>query len=72
MRKLLDTYRRRLTNYESVLAYSLLGVLGGLASGIVVLGFEWAIVEFALLFGVGGGGEDFESLPRWLCCRLRH
>jgi H+/Cl- antiporter ClcA len=70
LRKLLDTYRRRLTNYESVLAYSLLGILGGLASGIVVLGFEWAIVEFALLFGVGGGGEDFESLPRWLCFAL--
>ncbi len=70
MRKLLDTYRRRLTNYESVLAYSMLGILGGLASGIVVLAFEWAIVELALLVGVGGGGEDFESLPRWLCFAL--
>ncbi len=65
LRKLLETYRRQLTNYESVLAYSLLGVLGGLASGLVVLGFELGIAQCALVFGVGGGGDDFESLPRW-------
>jgi CIC family chloride channel protein len=65
LRKLLDNYRRRLTNYESVLAYSILGVVGGIASGLVVLAFEVAIGELALLWGVGDGGEDFEALPRW-------
>jgi H+/Cl- antiporter ClcA len=62
---LLSQYRRYLTNYESLLAYSLLGLAGGLASGLVVLAFELAIAEMASLWGVGDGGEDFESLPQW-------
>lgn len=65
MSNLLHKYRRYLTNYESLLAYSLLGLVGGVASGLVVLGFELSIVELARLWGVGNGGEDFESLPRW-------
>ena len=65
MRNLLSSYRRYLTNYESLLAYSLLGLVGGIASGLVVLGFELAIAELAGLWGVGKGGEDFESLPVW-------
>ncbi|MEH6587231.1 MAG: chloride channel protein [Halioglobus sp.] len=63
MQKLIDHYRRLLTNYDSVLAYSLLGVIGGVASGLVILGFEQTIVYMAALWGVGNGGEDFESLP---------
>lgn len=70
MRKLLDNYRRRLNNYESVLSYSLLGVLGGIASGLVVLGFELAIIELSRLWGVGNGGEGFEALPRWMLFAL--
>ena len=65
MRKLLDNYKRHLTNYESVLAYSLLGVIGGMASGLIVLGFELAIVELAGLWDVSDGGENFEALPQW-------
>ena len=65
MPNLLHKYRRYLTNYESLLAYSLLGLVGGVASGLVVLGFELSIVELARLWGVGNGGEDFEALPRW-------
>ena len=65
MRNLLNNYRRRLTNYESVLAYSLLGVVGGIASGLVVIIFELAIGELSLVWGVGNAGEDFEALPRW-------
>ena len=65
VRALLKKYRRYLTNYESLLAYSLLGLAGGIASGLVVLGFELAIGSVASLWGVGNGGEDFESLPMW-------
>jgi CIC family chloride channel protein len=65
VRRILANYRRKLTNYESVVAYSLLGVIGGLASGAVVLAFELAIVAVAGLWGVGDGGEAFEALPRW-------
>ena len=33
LNRLLGQYRRYLTNYESALAYALLGVVGGVASG---------------------------------------
>ncbi len=49
MRNLLTRYRQKLTRYESVLAYSLLGVVGGLASGVVVIAFEQSIVALAEL-----------------------
>lgn len=59
MRHLLHNYRRLLINYESVLAYSMLGVAGGVASGLVVLAFELAIRKLsgarnAVLQLVGG------------------
>ncbi|MFK7976765.1 MAG: chloride channel protein [Halioglobus sp.] len=63
-RKLFTAYRRRLTSYESVLAYAVLGILGGAASGVAVLLFELAIREAGQLWGVTNGGEGFESLPR--------
>ncbi len=66
MQKLIDNYRRYLGDYESVLAYSLIGIVGGLASGLVVLAFELAIGQLAALWGVGDGGDDFESLPQYL------
>ena len=62
MRKLISNYRHLLTNYDSVLAYSLLGVIGGVASGAVILAFEQAIIHLAALWGVGNHGDDFESL----------
>ncbi len=66
MQDFLKTYRRYLASYNSALAYALLGVIGGIASGLVVLAFELAIGQVALLCGVGNGGENFEALPRWL------
>ena len=66
---LLGKYRRSLTNYESALSYALLGIVGGIVSGLVVLAFELTIRELGALWGVAGG-EDFESLPRWLAFAL--
>ena len=65
MRTLLDRYRHSLTNYDSALAYALLGIVGGVASGLLVLAFELAIGQLGGLWGIAGG-DDFESLPRWL------
>lgn len=62
MRNLLHSFRRQLTNYESILAYSLLGIAGGVASGLIVLAFDLAISELSL-WGVGNHGEGFEALP---------
>jgi H+/Cl- antiporter ClcA len=36
----------------------------------VVLAFEGSITQLASLWGVGAGGEDFESLPRWAAFAL--
>lgn len=69
MYRILDNYRRRLTNYESVLAYALLGIVGGVFSGLVVLAFELAIGQLAGVWGVPGA-ENFESLPRWMAFAL--
>lgn len=77
MRTLFNRYRRYLTSYESVLAYSVLGIVGGVASGLVVLAFEltiqalassWAWPSFGGLVQPGAmddSGEGFEGLPRW-------
>ncbi len=70
MRGLLNNYRRSLSDYQSILSYALLGVIGGLCSGLMVLAFELAINQLALLWGVGDGAEGFESLPRWAAFAL--
>lgn len=66
MQKLFGKYRRYLSNYDSVMAYSVLGIIGGLASGGVILLFENAIVQLAALWGVGQAGDGFEALPKTL------
>jgi len=70
VRKSLKNYRRYLANHDSAMAYAVLGVVGGVASGLVVLAFELAIRAVARMFGVGGDGEGFEDLPRWMAFAL--
>ncbi len=70
MRHWLTNYRRLLINYDSILAYSVLGVVGGVASGLLVLAFELGIRELSTRFGVGDSGDGFESLPRWMIFAL--
>lgn len=64
MYQLFSKYRYLLTEYESVLAYSLLGVVAGIVSGLVVLAFELTLVQISAAAGVGNFGEGFEALPR--------
>lgn len=66
MQNLIDNYRRYLTNYDSVLAYSVLGIVGGVASGAMILLFETAIIQLAAVWGVGDEGDGFEALPRFM------
>jgi len=70
LRSLLIKYRQTLGDNHAILSYSLLGVIGGLASGLMVLAFELAIYQLASLWGVGNGAESFESLPQWLTFAL--
>lgn len=66
VQNLIEKYRRYLTNYESLLAYSVLGIVGGLASGVVILLFETAIIQAAALWGVAEQADGFEALPRYM------
>ncbi|MEH6582626.1 MAG: chloride channel protein [Halioglobus sp.] len=66
MRRLFDKYRSTLGNYQSILSYALLGIIGGLASGLVVLAFELAINQLGMLWKLGENAEGFETLPHWL------
>jgi H+/Cl- antiporter ClcA len=66
----LNKYSRRLINYDSILAYAVLGVVGGVASGLIVLAFELGIRQLSSVFGAGDNGEGFESLPRWMLFAL--
>lgn len=66
MQNLIDNYRRYLTNYDSVLAYSVLGIVGGVASGAMILLFETAIIQLAAVWDVGDEGDGFEALPRFM------
>ncbi len=70
MRSLFNNYRRTLGDYQSILSYAVLGVVGGLASGLIVIAFEFAINWVAMLWSVGDGAEGFEALPRWLVFAL--
>lgn len=70
MQQWLDNYSRRLINYDSILAYAVLGVVGGVASGLVVLAFEFGIRQLSSAFGAGDNGEGFESLPHWMLFAL--
>jgi len=70
LQALLIRYRRQLTSYDAVLSYAVLGVAGGIASGLAVLLFELAIRELGQFWGVTNGGEGFESLPRWMLFAL--
>jgi len=70
VRDWLNHYRRLLTNYDSILAYSLLGVVGGVASGMVVLVFELGIRELSRAWGVDSGESGFAALPLWMIFAL--
>jgi len=62
----LGPYRRSLRRYESAFAYAVLGIVGGLASGLAVMAFEYAIHGLAGLWQVSRA-ENFETLPRlWI------
>jgi CIC family chloride channel protein len=58
----LDCYRRSLTQYESALAYALLGIVAGMLAGSAVIAFEYSVDKLAILWGVGDNGEAFETL----------
>ncbi len=57
------SFRRSLTRYDAAIAYAALGIIAGLLSGGVVIAFEHAIEQLALLLGVGARADGFETLP---------
>ena len=64
----LENIRQRLAHFDAVPLLSLLGILAGLASGLMILLFR-QFIEVPLALGFPGGSEDFESLsPEWWHC----
>ena len=55
-----------MTNCGSILAYSLLRIVEGVASGLIVLIFDLPISELSLICSVGNHGQGLEALPRWI------
>ncbi len=58
--------RLRLANNTSLLHFSLMGVMVGLSTAVVMLGFRFLIEWPPTLWMPNQNPEDFESLPRWL------
>ena len=61
----LDNIRQRLSHFDAVPLLSLLGVVAGLSSGVVILLFR-SLVEFPLSLALDGDSENFESLSNFL------
>ncbi|MCG8312087.1 MAG: chloride channel protein [Pseudomonadales bacterium] len=57
----LDNIRQRLSHFDAVPLLSLLGVLAGLTSGVVILLFR-LLIELPLTLTLDGNSENFESL----------
>jgi len=62
----LHSFRRRLANNDSLIHFSVLGVLAGLGTALVCLAFRFLIEWPAGQWLPSGDPEGFESLPRWM------
>lgn len=62
----LHSFRRRLANNDSLIHFSVLGVLAGLGTGLVCIAFRFLIEWPAGQWLPNGDPEGFESLPRWM------
>lgn len=58
----LSEFRSRISRYDAIAAYALLGLISGALAGILVLGFFEAIQALGDFLGAGSVAEDFESL----------
>ncbi len=58
----LSEFRNRISRYDAIAAYALLGLVSGALSGILVLGFFEAIRALGAALGAGSEAENFESL----------
>lgn len=62
----LNSFRLRLANNDSLIHFSVLGVLAGLSTAIVSLAFRFLIEWPPSLWLPNQDPEGFESLPRWM------
>ena len=60
-----ENFRHRLAHAEALPQLVLLGIISGLASGLLILAFRLMIDLPLETWLPGGGNENFESLPLW-------
>jgi CIC family chloride channel protein len=65
----LRTFRQRLASFDSTPQFALLGILSGVVSGLVIIGFR-LMIELPLFKLLGDDPENFESLPTVLAFGL--
>ncbi len=58
-------YTQLFSDYRALLPYSLLGVLAGIASAVVIMGFDLLITTTSSLWLGEAGAESFENLGLW-------
>jgi CIC family chloride channel protein len=58
-------YTQLFTDYRALLPYSLLGILAGVTSALVILGFYFLITRISSLWLGDYGAESFENLASW-------
>lgn len=63
---LLNNFRLQLANNDSLMHFSILGVLAGISTALVSLGFRFLIEWPPTLWLPNGDPEGFESLPTWV------
>lgn len=64
-RLVIDDFRHRLAYIDALPQLTLLGLISGIFSGLVIVAFRW-LIDTPLAYLLPGGGENFESLaPLW-------
>jgi CIC family chloride channel protein len=58
-------YTQLFSDYRALLPYSLLGILAGITSAVVIMGFDFLITAIGALWLGDAGPESFESLAAW-------
>lgn len=70
MSSLFEKYRYLLTDYDSLVAYSFLGIVAGVAASLTVLAFDLAIDELETALTGAFGAEGLRQLSGWTAFAL--
>ena len=61
----LQNFRHHLAHENSLIHFSVLGIIAGISCGLIMLAFHWLLEDIQSLILPSGQQDDFESLPTW-------